>query len=136
MTTLTATKPEITSPVIFKTTIKATGETVYLVPSDSVHGECYQVRWNEQAQEWQCPCRDRKPCKHMRAVNQVRAEQYKAMKRREEAEEQAYNEYCEKVLFPVLDEIDQERKIAEQAQAADRRQHGALNGNRGFSLMR
>ncbi|HZU01572.1 MAG TPA: hypothetical protein VFA10_18025 [Ktedonobacteraceae bacterium] len=71
MKSTVAQKTEIQQPVVNKGVDKETGVTFYVVKSDSDPNTWYQVRWNEQALEWQCNCVSRKPCKHQRAVNAV-----------------------------------------------------------------
>jgi len=65
----TLTKTEIKSAAIYRITDKTTHEKFYLVQSDSEPNIYYQVRW--QVNEWQCNCPSHKPCKHERAVNEV-----------------------------------------------------------------
>src|SRR6266702_7133367 len=70
MITTAKTKTEIQQAAICRCTDKATHEVFYAVKSDS-SDTWYQIRWNGNT--WMCDCPATKPCKHMRAVNEVLA---------------------------------------------------------------
>lgn len=62
---------EIASAVIYRCTDKQTHETFYLVQSDTHADVFYAVRWDDARACWLCPCESRKPCKHIRAIQEV-----------------------------------------------------------------
>lgn len=68
--------PRSQAVVIFKCTVKATGEIFYLIESDTHKGTYYHLTWNEQACRWDCHCPSTKPCKHERALSELQTAQY------------------------------------------------------------
>ncbi|HAG99435.1 MAG TPA: hypothetical protein DDW33_03345 [Ktedonobacter sp.] len=64
-------KTQISSATVNRVTNKVTHEVSYLVKSDSSE-QYYQVRWDNN--QMMCNCAATRPCKHMRAVNEVLAE--------------------------------------------------------------
>ncbi len=96
----------ITQAQINKVTSKSTGETVYSVKSDS-SDTYYRMTWNVQAIQWECDCPATKPCKHLRALQEV-------LKAKRAAAQESI-----KANKPL-----------------ETSQKGHLHGSQGFSLMR
>jgi hypothetical protein len=61
---------EITAATVNRVVSKAGEFLGYLVKSDSSE-DYYQVTWNEKAARYECGCPATKPCKHIRAVQEV-----------------------------------------------------------------
>jgi hypothetical protein len=124
----TTAKPEIQSAAIYRCRDKVTHEIFYLVKSDSQSTTYYEVRWNNHTLQWECNCPATKPCKHERAVNEI-------LKIRRAATAEAMGPGAVEAVARM--QADEDRKLAQLEAEADRRQHGALNGDgREFSLMR
>lgn len=130
----------------------ARGETFYLVRSESCTGWWYVVslRMRNGTQVWACSCPSHKPCKHERMLGPVlRARALVETERAAKAQERhiALEKMEIAADIELLEELAKERAAKAQATAqkreqaecdaaSARRQHAALNGNRGFSLMR
>lgn len=128
-------KTSIQQATIAKITIKATGYTFYQIKSDSSN-EYYQLHMNAEGQ-YKCNCPAHKPCKHERALNEILDIQVAQIFSCDE--EPAVAPLVEApAAFPelVCPQITSAPIFEVPARIIPDRERGALNGNRGFSLMR
>lgn len=124
-------KTEIQSAAIYRCTDKHSHEVFYMVKSDS-SDDYYRLTWN--GTEWHCNCPATKPCKHMRAVNEVIA----ARNQQEKAKAEIFIDRA-KVNARIDEQIKAARKVAPRVAedwTEERRTRAPLNGSRAFSLMR
>ena len=127
---------DITATAIYKVTIRETGKECYAVPSDSQPGVYYITCWNESECRWTCTCeagKHGKTCKHVRAAqtsilaNKAQSEAY-ASRLHNGVSYQRYSDAVESQNSP--------ESLSRRERDAEKRQHGILNGNRGFSLLK
>lgn len=127
-------KTEISSAAIYRCTNKATGDVFYMVKSDS-SDHFYRLDWNGTA--WMCDCPATKPCKHMRAVNEVIAAKQAAIQPIEQPlsafelpSDTGFNMKREQEKIKAFAARARQAKIVKSWETAP------LNGSRAFSLMR